>query len=138
MGIATDMKNLTQEIVSSYDDRVQRVAALASETAEMMKGFKQAHEEMAEELREGLAKGEATRLKEHAGMMKGIQTRQREREGEVKGMLSAFHDESEKMAAEWQDLTSLMANRRSGRYKPRPTGEEAVKPARRRRRRKQE
>jgi hypothetical protein len=154
MGMATDMKNLTQDIVGSYDVRVQRVATLASETAEMLKGFQKeneeraneerakevgkmltgfhkAHQEMAEELRDCLAKGEATRLKEHSAMMKGIQTRQKEREGEVASMLGAFRDEREKMAAEWQNLTSMMINRRSGRYKPRPKGEmgkEAMEP----------
>ena len=55
MGIADDMRNLSREIVASFEARVERVGALKQETAEMLKGFQRENAERAREVGNMLA-----------------------------------------------------------------------------------
>ena len=43
MGIAEEMRNVTLEIINSFDARVERVKALRQETLAMLKGFQRTH-----------------------------------------------------------------------------------------------
>ena len=43
MPIATDMKNLGEEIIASYDMRVKAVGELVKDTHKMLKGFQTEH-----------------------------------------------------------------------------------------------
>jgi len=98
MGIASDMKNLGEDIVVSYDARISGIAASAEETANLLAGFRKEHKKMATDLRKSLDNGEADRLKEFKELLKGIQTRQKERENEVSNLLAEFQKKQKEMA----------------------------------------
>lgn len=55
MGRAEEMRNLCQDIANSFDARVERVAALKHETAEMMEGFQRENQQRAREVGNMLA-----------------------------------------------------------------------------------
>jgi len=120
MGIATDMKNLGEEIIASYDMRVKAVGELVKDTHQMLKGFRTEHKEMSAALKADLAKGEDDRLKDFKAMMsnvkkfvadmiegsaklmKEIQKEQKDRNKAVADLLAQFAKDHEAMAAELQ------------------------------------
>ena len=114
MGMATEMRNLTQDILSSHDARMAWETNLKRGTAELLKGFQRELHEMASALRDGLARGEAERRREFQEMMRGIQARQRDRKQEVTSFLHGFRRELEEMASHWRNLTATMERKRAG------------------------
>ena len=120
MSIATDMKNLGEEIVASYDMRIKAVGGLVKDTHEMLKGFHTEHKEMSAALRAELAKGEQERLKDFKAMMsdvkkfvadmiegtaklmKEIQKEQKDRNKAVAYLIAQLAKDHEAMAAELQ------------------------------------
>jgi uncharacterized protein YukE len=120
MSIATDMKNLGEDIVASYDMRVKAIGGLVKDTHQMLKGFHTEHKEMSAALRAELAKGEQNRLKDFKAMMsdvkkfvadmiegtaklmKEIQKEQKDRNKAVADLLAQFANDHEAMAAELQ------------------------------------
>ena len=120
MGWAEDMRNLAQEIVTSYDARVAGVAALKQETAAKLKGFRQEMKNVQHELRRKaanlkrfLSHAAASRLRNFRAMHGRIRVRQEERNGEVAGMLGGFRRENEAAASHWQHMAATMAKRRA-------------------------
>jgi hypothetical protein len=59
MGIAAGMKDIVQDIVSSYDARVADVGRLKKETEEMLDSFKASQDKMGAQLRKDLAQDKA-------------------------------------------------------------------------------
>lgn len=128
MGMADEMRRLTEEILSAFDARVGRVATLRQETIEKLKGFRQAMKDLQQELRRKaadlkrfLSTAEASRMGDFQPMHQGIQDRQEERNGEVAAMRDGFHREQEAMhremgamAGQWRSLASTMARKRAG------------------------
>jgi len=100
MGIATDIKNLGEDIVASYDTRVKAIGVLVKDTHKMLKGFDVEHKEMSEKLRADLAKGEGDRLKDFKQMMAEIQKEIKEIETYVKNKLKEFSDAHADMSEE--------------------------------------
>ncbi len=90
MGIATDMKNLSDDIIVSHDMRVKAIGGLVKDTRNMLKGFQKEHEEMADNLRMNLDKGETQRLKDFKSMMADTQHSIREIENYVANRLKEF------------------------------------------------
>ncbi len=127
MGMAHETGKLTSEIVSGFDARAERVAAMAEkvvglrrETAGLLKGFRRGLREMAgelmgkaAELRRFLSAVEASRMKEFMAMRQGMQARQKARNQEVAGLLGAVRRERQAMATHWRNLASSMAVRRA-------------------------
>jgi len=113
MGIAEDMKNLAEDIAASYDVRVKALGQLVTDTHGMLDRFSKEQKEMAAAMEDALAKGESVRKEDFQKMLKDIQTRQKEREREVDDLLKGFREEQEKMASEWQKLTTTMKGKRS-------------------------
>jgi len=121
MAIATDMKNLGEEIVASYDMRVKAIGELVSDVHKMLNGFQAEHKEMAANLRAGLAKGETERFKDFKSMMaeikkfvadmvegtaklmKQIQKEQKDRNIAVADLLEKFAKDHKAMADELKD-----------------------------------
>jgi hypothetical protein len=114
VGIAEDMKNLAEDIAASYDVRVKALGQLVTDTHGMLDRFSKEQKEMAAAMEDALAKGESVRKEDFQKMLKDIQTRQKEREREVDDLLKGFREEQEKMASEWEKLTALMEEKRSG------------------------
>lgn len=98
MGIADDIKNITEEIVSSYESRINTVGAIVEDTHHILEEFKNDRTQMSTELKNTLAKEESLRRKDFDNMMKDVLSRQDEREEEVRGLLKTFLDEQKELA----------------------------------------
>lgn len=61
MAIAPGMKDISQNIVSSYDTRMAELGRLKKEAKEMLSGFQTSHTEMGVQLRRDLAEVKAMR-----------------------------------------------------------------------------
>jgi len=100
MGIATDMKNLGEEIVASYDMRIKAVGGLVKDAHKMLKGFHTEHKEMSAALRAELAKGEQSRLKDFKAMMSDIEKTLADLTKNVSNMIKGFQKDHKDMADE--------------------------------------
>jgi uncharacterized protein YukE len=100
MGIAEDIKNLGEDIVTSYDMRVKAIGVLVKDTHNMLKGFQTEHKEMSDKLKADLAKGEEDRLKNFKAMMAEIQKFVSDIAEEVSAMIKRFQEEHKAMANE--------------------------------------
>ena len=58
MGIAEQMRNLAQDIIASYDDRISAVETMVDGTHNLLADFRRKNDEMSSQLRETLARGE--------------------------------------------------------------------------------
>ena len=100
MGIADSMKEITEDIITSYDVRVKAVGDLAADTRKTLKGIQKAHKEMADDLKESLGKGETDRLKSFKSMMGNIQKGIKDIESYVANKLKEFSDAHADMSEE--------------------------------------
>jgi len=98
MGIAEDMKTLTEEIVSSYESRISTVGTIIDNTHQILGDFKTERNEMSNQLKETLASGESLRKKDFDNMMKDILSHQDEREKQVRDLLKTFFEEQKEIA----------------------------------------
>jgi len=81
MGLASEMKNLSEDILASFKNRIKENEELVSEVQKTLDGFRKDHQEMANvlkanasALRDGLANGEKERLNSYNELMNGIQS----------------------------------------------------------------
>lgn len=98
MGIAGEMRRVAEEIVSSYQSRISTVASIIDNTHQLLDDFKNKRNEMSEQLKETLARGESLRKKDFDNMMKDILSHQDEREKRVKELLKTFFEEQKEVA----------------------------------------
>lgn len=98
MGIAEDMKRLTQEIVSSYQSRASAIGMIVNDTHQLLEDFRARRNGMSNQLRETLAKGGSLRKKDFDHMMKDILSCQDEREQQVRDLLTTFFEEQREIA----------------------------------------
>lgn len=101
MGRAEEFRNLGQEMAHEYDARMEFVANVKKETADLMKQIQARQQE---------------RNRETAEMMKGFQRENHERAREVKNMLTGFRRENEAAATAWQGVTTTMERKRAGKH----------------------
>lgn len=131
MGSAEEMRNLCQEIASSFDARMKRVADVKQETAELLKGFQHDLRGKAAELKRFLSNTEASRMKDFRVMHQGIRARQEERSRETADLMNSLHRGSEQrarevgnmlggfrraqkaMASHWHTMAATMEKRRA-------------------------
>ena len=81
MGLAAEMKNLSEDILASFKNRIKENEELVSEVQKTLDGFRKDHQDMANilkanasALRNGLANGEKERLNSYNELMNGIQS----------------------------------------------------------------
>ena len=98
MGIADDMKRLAKEVVSSYESRISEVAIIVDNTHCILEDFKSKRNEMSNQIKETLAKGESLRKKDFDSMMEEILSHQEGREKQVRDLLRTFLEEQKEMA----------------------------------------
>jgi len=98
MGIAEDMKRLTQEIVSSYQSRASAIGMIVNDTHQLLEDFRTRRNGMSNQLKEALAKEGSLRKKDFEKMMKDILSCQDEREQQVKDLLRTFFEEQKEIA----------------------------------------
>ena len=103
MSIADEMKQLTEDIVASYDTRVKAIGTIVKDTRNMLKGFQTEHKEMSDNLKAGLAKGEKDRLGDFSAMMAKIQGFVSDVANEVNAMIKRFQKEHKAMSGEQRE-----------------------------------
>lgn len=64
MGLATQMKNLSEDLITSFKNRIKENEELVIEVQKTLNGFHKDHQDMAAALRSSLDKGEQDRLME--------------------------------------------------------------------------
>ena len=128
MGLASEMKNLSEEILSSFKQRIKENAELVMEVQKTLDGFHNDHQEMAAalnanaaSLRKGLARGEKDRLNTYKDLMAGIHKTIGSIQKEVAAiqtstfnMIADFNTDRAKMA---EGLNKFFAHGRSDRMK---------------------
>ena len=79
MGLASEMKNLTEELLSSFKQRIKENEDLVNDVQKTLDGFRKDQQDLAAvlnanavALRKGLAKGEKDRLHTYKDLMTGI------------------------------------------------------------------
>lgn len=105
MHLAEDMKNIVDDIISSYEIRIQSIGVIFDTTHQLLEGFhesfldtKEEREKLSAELRENLAKNESLRRKDFDNMQQGILSIQDERGKEVRSILKNYLNEHKEMA----------------------------------------
>jgi len=105
MPLAEEMNKIVNNILHSYEARIQSIGSLFDTTHQILQGFQDAlietreeREKIRAELRENLAKKESLRRKDFDNMMKGILLTQEEREKEVRNLLNRYLNEQREMA----------------------------------------
>ncbi len=114
MPLVEDMKNTVEDIISSYEDRVQRIGDIIDTTHQLLRGFqyslfdtKQEREKFCAELRENLAQNESLRRKDFDNMMQGVLSTQEEREKEVRNLLDSYLNAQKEMAQAIRENLSM-------------------------------
>jgi uncharacterized protein YoxC len=97
------MRNVAQDLIASYDDRVDAIGAIIDNTYQALDDFKDKRAKLSGELKETLAKRGSLRKKDFDRMMNGILLSQEEKEKEVKQSLKNFIGEQKKEARELKD-----------------------------------
>ena len=105
-----NLQNVVEDIVSSYDVRIQKLESIFDTTHQLLYGFqenfldlKQEREKVNSQLRESLAQNDSLRKKDFDGMMQGINSKQDMREKEVRDLLSNYLNEQKQMARSLRD-----------------------------------
>lgn len=105
MNVADQMKAVTYDIISSYEDRISSVESLFSDTHQLLDDFQKALFEtrekrdlLSQELREKLAKTESLRRKDFDQMMQAVLKEQSNREKEVRELLGKYIAEQKEVA----------------------------------------
>ena len=98
MAVVEDMKRVAEEIVSSYQSRISTVATIIDNTHQILDDFKIKRNEISNQLKETLARGESLRKKDFDSMMQEILFHQDEREKEVRDLLKSFFEEQKEVA----------------------------------------
>lgn len=118
MGIASDIKQLGEDIIDSYDVRVKAIGQLEGDVHKMLKGFQTEHKEMAANLNDFLAKGEKDRLAGFKAMMADTQKFISNLTKEVSSMIKRFQKEHKEMADELKDSLAKGETDRLKAFKP--------------------
>ena len=105
MPLADDMRNIAEDVVSSYQTRIQSIGTLFDSTGRLLEGFQDGLLDTREErgkinaeLRENLAKNESLRKKDFDNMMQDILSAQDQREKQVRSLLKDYLNEQREMA----------------------------------------
>lgn len=103
MSTVEQMRNVAQDLIASYDARVDAIGTLIDDTYQILEDFKNKRVKLSAELKETLAKRESLRKKDFDRMTNGILLNQEEKEKEVKESLKNFIKEQKKQAGELKD-----------------------------------
>jgi DNA repair exonuclease SbcCD ATPase subunit len=103
MSTVEQMRNVAQNLIVSYDARVDAIGTLIDDTYQILEDFKNKRVKLSAELKETLAKRESLRKKDFDRMTNGVLLNQEEKEKEVKESLKNFIKEQKKQAGELKD-----------------------------------
>lgn len=97
-------KNLPQEIGRFYDALLEKVRAIRVQAQGHITEIKKEQKQLAEDLREKLAKGESLRKKDFDRLLASVVEMRKDREQEVMGLLARFQKEEEEMVGGLRQL----------------------------------
>ena len=134
MGLASEMKNLTEELLTSFKNRIKENEELISNVQTTLDGFRKDHQGMtavlntkAAILREDLAKAEKVRLSEYKSMMKGIhaslngiRTNVTNIKNYTDEMVNDFLQDRKHALAEWEKMQEIMTQIRQEDHSAKP------------------
>jgi hypothetical protein len=110
MPVNKSSSNIVNNILHSYEARIQSIGSMFDSTHQILQGFqdillntRQEREKSSLELRESLAKNESLRRKDFDSMMQNILSIQNKREKEVRNLLNSYLNEQREMAQELRD-----------------------------------
>ncbi|MBI5187697.1 MAG: hypothetical protein HZA07_01295 [Nitrospirae bacterium] len=110
MPFTEEMKDIVENIVSSYETRIQGIEAVFDTTYQLLKGYNelsldtgQERGKVEAELRESLARNSSLRRKDFDSMMRGILSMQDEREKELRNLLKSYLNEQKGAAQALRD-----------------------------------
>jgi hypothetical protein len=115
MSTVEQMRNLAQDLIASYDARVDAIGTLIDDTYQILEDFKNKRVKLSAELKETLAKRESLRKKDFDRMTNGVLLNQEEKEKEVKESLKNFIKEQKKQACELKDAVIKGEAERTGK-----------------------
>ncbi len=105
MSEVLDLKNIVEDIISSYEKRIEGLGSLFDTTHLILGDFRESlldtreeREKINTQLRDTLAKNEHLRRKDFDNMMQGILSAQDERGKEVRNLLNSYLNEQREMA----------------------------------------
>lgn len=105
IALAEEMKSIVDNVISSYEARIQSIEPIFDTTNQLLQGFqvsfldtKKEREKITLELRESLAKQESLRKKDFDNMMQGLVLTQDEKEKEVRGLFDKYLNEQKEIA----------------------------------------
>ena len=98
MSIVEDMRKLTEEIVSSYEERISSVGTIIDNTHRMLDEFRSQRNTMSVQLKDKLSHEETLRKKDFDAMMSDILASQEKREKEIRNLLKTYLEEQKAAA----------------------------------------
>ncbi len=136
MGIADDMKRITENIIDSSDARIKGETGRLEDFKSMMgniqtdlkdlrsyvrgrlEEFHGAHAEMSEQQKKDLTQGETARMENFTGMMGDIRKDVRGIVNEVEKLLGEYNSEMAQAKAAWRGMAGSLAKSRKGGVTP--------------------
>jgi len=100
----TPMRHLVEQIIASYERRVQMVGALMKRSTKWLEAFRREQEEMAVKLREHLARAESLRYRDFDRLMQQIWIERRETEKEVIQAVEDWQRDEEEIVAQMKRI----------------------------------
>ena len=117
MAWAQEMKSLVSDIKISTKDRLQFVKNNKGDTHNLLSRFDNELEEMAQDLKNFLAKSEKDRMADFHKMMKDIQERVKSIFGDTGELLARFDKELKEMAKDLKDFLAKSEQTRMADFK---------------------
>ena len=117
MAWAQEMKSLVSDIKISTKDRLQFVKNNKGDTHNLLSRFDKELEEMAQDLKNFLAKSEKDRMADFHKMMKDIQERVKSIFGDTGELLARFDKELKEMAKDLKDFLAKSEQTRMADFK---------------------
>ena len=135
MAYAQEMKNLVADIKTSHRDRTKYVKDVKNDTHELIARFQGELKEMARDLKDFLAKSEATRKRDFdafykaiqarvrnvkedtAKLMQGIRARIKDIKGDTADLLAQFDKEMKELAADLKEFLGKSEADRTAAFK---------------------
>jgi len=101
-----EFRNLVREIVNSYEIKAKSVTSLIRQTVKKINNFRQEEVQIAEHLKETLAKKRSLRRKDFDTMIADIRDQQAKKEKEITHMVENFCEEEEETVAQLRKILS--------------------------------
>lgn len=115
MGIAPEVKKLTEDILAAYDARLKSLETLRDEVAKLINDYKLIRQELGKKIKTELTENMHHRQEEVKEFRENLANVMSKRQEEVKRILSSIRDDLNEAATAWQELAMAKQKRGSGK-----------------------